>query len=81
LNQISLAEEAFTHAINQNPLAAKVFAGLALIYQQRGQSEQAMINAQTALFIDGSSPDLLDDAGRVALQQGRLEEAIWYFNL
>jgi len=81
LNQISLAEDAFTRAINQNPLAAKAYAGLALIYQQRGQSEQAMTSAQTALFIGGSSPDLLDVAGRVALQQGRLEEAMWYFDL
>ena len=81
LEKLDLAEDAFTRSINQNPLAAKAYAGLALIYQQRGQSEQAMMNARTALFIGGPSPDLFDIAGRVALQQGRLEEAMWYFDL
>ena len=80
-DRFELAEPAFTRAIQLNPQNAKAYAGLALLYQRKGQSQAAEFNVQTALFIGGTTPELLNIAGRVALQQGRKEDALWYTEL
>jgi Tfp pilus assembly protein PilF len=80
-DRFELAESAFARAIQINPYNAKAYAGLALLYQRKGQSQAAEFNVQTALFIGGTSPELLNIAGRVALQQGRREDALWFTEL
>jgi hypothetical protein len=67
-------------AATLNPADSSAHYNLGLIYQQRGQYEEAKTCFQRAIEI---APDELDahyQLGRIAREEGRLSEAIQYFD-
>ncbi|HKP84498.1 MAG TPA: tetratricopeptide repeat protein [Blastocatellia bacterium] len=63
-----------------NPADASAHYNLGLIYQQRGQSEEAKASFIRAIEIDPDETDAHYQLGRIAREQGRLAEAINYFD-
>ncbi|NIM93356.1 MAG: hypothetical protein GTO18_06560 [Anaerolineales bacterium] len=78
-NQFKEAEALFMQAIDANPADARAYAGLALVDQQFGRSDEAQYHAQVATFLNSTSPHIQHAAGLVALQQGREKTAYRYF--
>ena len=63
-----------------NPADASAHYNLGLIYQQRGQLEEARARFLRAVEIDASEIDAYYQLGRISREQGRLAEAIQYFD-
>ena len=63
-----------------NPADASAHYNLGLIYQQRGQYEEAKASFARAIEIDPDETDAHYQLGRIAREQGRLGEAINYFD-
>jgi len=74
---LEIAERNFLLAQQFDKHSAYGYAGLALVYQERGLEELAWKQTQIGLFV-APSQIMLFSAGRVALQQGRLPEAAFY---
>ncbi len=63
-----------------NPADASAHYNLGLIYQQRGQYEEAKASFTRAIEIDPDETDAHYQLGRIAREQGRLSDAISYFD-
>jgi tetratricopeptide (TPR) repeat protein len=63
-----------------NPADASAHYNLGLIYQQRGQYEEARASFARAIEIDPDETDAHYQLGRIAREQGRLADAINYFD-
>lgn len=63
-----------------NPADASAHYNLGLIYQQRGQYEEAKASFTRAIEIDPGETDAHYQLGRIAREQGRLADAINYFD-
>ena len=63
-----------------NPADASAHYNLGLIYQQRGQREEAKASFQRAVEIDPEETDAHYQLGRIARDEGRLAEAISHFD-
>jgi tetratricopeptide (TPR) repeat protein len=63
-----------------NPADASAHYNLGLIYQQRGQYEDAKASFARAIEIDPDETDAHYQLGRIAREQGRLTDAINYFD-
>ncbi len=72
------AVEKFDGALEKDPQSARVYAGLAQTEQELGKSDDAWLHMQIALFIDGSSPEILFSASTLADEQGREDESQRY---
>ena len=59
-----------------NPHDAEPHLPTGLVYQQRRQTAQAMEEFQRAIAIDPTETDAHYQLGRIAREQGRLEEAL-----
>lgn len=79
LNEYAEAENLFTQAIEVNPNDSRAYAGLALVKQQSGRTEEALHELQVATFISGNSPPILHSAGLILWQQDQEEKAYQYF--
>lgn len=66
-------------AATLNPADASAHYNLGLIYQQRGQSQEAQESFVRAIEIDADETDAHYQLGRIAREQGRLAEAITRF--
>jgi len=67
-------------AATLNPADASAHYNLGLIYQQRGQREEAKSSFQRAVEIDPDETDAHYQLGRIAREEGRLAEAINHFD-
>jgi hypothetical protein len=63
-----------------NPHDAEAHIQLGLIYQRRRQFSEAAARFKRAVEIDPKEPDANFELGRVARQDGRLQDAINHFN-
>jgi tetratricopeptide (TPR) repeat protein len=63
-----------------NPADASAHYNLGLIYQQRGQYEEAKASFARAIEIDPDETDAHYQLGRIAREQGRFADAINYFD-
>lgn len=63
-----------------NPADASAHYNLGLIYQQRGQLEEAKASFMRAIEIDAEETDAHYQLGRIAREEGRLGEAINHFD-
>ena len=63
-----------------NPADASAHYNLGLIYQQRGQREEAKASFRRAVEIDSEETDAHYQLGRIAREEGRLGDAITYFD-
>jgi tetratricopeptide (TPR) repeat protein len=63
-----------------NPADASAHYNLGLIYQQRGQLEEAKASFIRAIEIDAEETDAHYQLGRIAREEGRLPEAINHFD-
>src|SRR4030095_8515422 len=63
-----------------NPADASAHYNLGLIYQQRGQREEAKASFLRAVEIDSEETDAHYQLGRIAREEGRLSEAINHFD-
>jgi tetratricopeptide (TPR) repeat protein len=66
-------------AATLNPADASAHYQLGLIYQKRGEQNEAVASFQRAVEIDPREVDAHYQLGRIARQQGRLNEAIRHF--
>jgi tetratricopeptide (TPR) repeat protein len=66
-------------AATLNPADASAHYNLGLIYQQRGQLEEAKERFARAIDIDADETDAHYQLGRIAREQGRFAEAITHF--
>jgi tetratricopeptide (TPR) repeat protein len=66
-------------AATLNPADASAHYNLGLIYQQRGQFEEAKERFARAIEIDADETDAHYQLGRIARAQGRLADAITHF--
>lgn len=66
-------------AATLNPADASAHYNLGLIYQQRGQFEEAKERFARAIEIDSDETDAHYQLGRIAREQGRLADAITHF--
>lgn len=64
-----------------NPADASAHYNLGLIYQQRGQYEEAITCFERAVAIDPYETDAHYQLGRIAREQGRLSDAITHFDV
>jgi tetratricopeptide (TPR) repeat protein len=62
-----------------NPADASAHYNLGLIYQQRGQVEEAKASFRRAIDIDPDETDAHYQMGRISREQGSLSEAITHF--
>lgn len=62
-----------------NPADASAHYNLGLIYQQRGQIEEAKASFRRAVEIDPDETDAHYQLGRISREEGRLSEAISHF--
>ena len=67
------------HAATLNPADASAHYNLGLIYQQRGQFEEARSSFLRAIEIDADEIDAHYQLGRIARSEGRAAEAIGHF--
>lgn len=67
-------------AATLNPADASAHYNLGLIYQQRGQYEEAKSSFHRAIEIDPDETDAHYQLGRIVREEGRLSEAIAYFD-
>jgi tetratricopeptide (TPR) repeat protein len=67
-------------AATLNPADASAHYNLGLIYQQRGQYEEAKASFLRAIEIDPDETDAHYQLGRIAREQGRLADAIKHFD-
>jgi tetratricopeptide (TPR) repeat protein len=67
-------------AATLNPADASAHYNLGLIYQQRGQREEAKASFTRAIEIDPEETDAHYQLGRIAREEGRLAEAINHFD-
>jgi tetratricopeptide (TPR) repeat protein len=67
-------------AATLNPADASAHYNLGLIYQQRGQREEAKSSFKRAIEIDPDETDAHYQLGRIAREEGRLAEAISHFD-
>jgi tetratricopeptide (TPR) repeat protein len=74
--QVEEAKAAFMEALQANPRDSYAFAGLALTCQELGVPEDANLNIEKALFLAPSSPMIRHAAVRIALNQGRKDDAL-----
>ena len=63
-----------------NPADASAHYNLGLIYQQRGQLDEARASFKRAVEIDADEVDAHYQLGRIAREQGRFADAINHFN-
>ena len=63
-----------------NPADASAHYNLGLIYQQRGQLEEAKASFKRAIEIDAEETDAHYQLGRIAREEGRLGDAINHFD-
>lgn len=63
-----------------NPADASAHYNLGLIYQQRGQYQDAAVCFRRAIEIDPTEADAHYQLGRIAREEGRLAEAIAHFD-
>jgi tetratricopeptide (TPR) repeat protein len=63
-----------------NPADASAHYNLGLIYQQRGQLEEAKASFTRAIEIDAEETDAHYQLGRIAREEGRFAEAINHFD-
>ncbi|HYJ48101.1 MAG TPA: tetratricopeptide repeat protein [Pyrinomonadaceae bacterium] len=63
-----------------NPADASAHYNLGLIYQQRGQLDEAQRSFERAIEIDSDEVDAHYQLGRIAREQNRLPDAINHFN-
>ena len=63
-----------------NPADASAHYNLGLIYQQRGQRDEAKASFTRAIEIDPEETDAHYQLGRIAREEGRLAEAIGHFD-
>jgi len=67
-------------AATLNPADASAHYNLGLIYQQRGQRQEAKASFTRAIEIDPEETDAHYQLGRIAREEGRLAEAINHFD-
>ncbi len=67
-------------AATLNPADASAHYNLGLIYQQRGQSDEAKASFTRAIEIDPEETDAHYQLGRIAREEGRLADAISRFD-
>ena len=67
-------------AATLNPADASAHYNLGLIYQQRGQYEEAKASFARAIEIDTEETDAHYQLGRIAREEGRLADAINHFD-
>ncbi|HEX8183458.1 MAG TPA: tetratricopeptide repeat protein [Blastocatellia bacterium] len=67
-------------AATLNPADASAHYNLGLIYQQRGQHEEAKASFRRAIEIDPNEIDAHYQLGRIAREEGKLVEAINHFD-
>jgi tetratricopeptide (TPR) repeat protein len=67
-------------AATLNPADASAHYNLGLIYQQRGQREEAKASFRRAIEIDPNETDAHYQLGRIAREEGRLADAINHFD-
>jgi tetratricopeptide (TPR) repeat protein len=67
-------------AATLNPADASAHYNLGLIYQQRGELDEARKRFERAIEIDGDEVDAHYQLGRIAREQGRLPDAIKHFS-
>ena len=67
-------------AATLNPADASAHYNLGLIYQQRGQREEAKASFRRSIEIDPGEIDAHYQLGRIAREEGRLAEAIGHFD-
>lgn len=67
-------------AATLNPADASAHYNLGLIYQQRGQHEEAKVSFKRAIEIDPDETDAHYQLGRIAREEGRLADAINHFD-
>jgi len=67
-------------AATLNPADASAHYNLGLIYQQRGQREEAKASFKRAIEIDSEETDAHYQLGRIARDEGRLADAINHFD-
>jgi len=67
-------------AATLNPADASAHYNLGLIYQQRGQRQEAKASFLRAIEIDSEETDAHYQLGRIAREEGRLAEAINHFD-
>ncbi|HWT02372.1 MAG TPA: tetratricopeptide repeat protein [Pyrinomonadaceae bacterium] len=67
-------------AATLNPADASAHYNLGLIYQQRGQFDEARKSFERAVEIDAEEVDAHYQLGRIAREQGRLGDAINHFS-
>lgn len=67
-------------AATLNPADASAHYNLGLIYQQRGQFDEARKSFERAIEIDAEEVDSHYQLGRIAREQGRLSDAINHFS-
>jgi tetratricopeptide (TPR) repeat protein len=67
-------------AATLNPADASAHYNLGLIYQQRGQYEEAKASFRRAVEIDPNETDAHYQLGRIAREEGRLADAINHFD-
>ncbi len=63
-----------------NPADASAHYNLGLIYQQRGQFQEARSSFERAIEIDPDETDSHYQLGRIAREEGRLSEAVTHFD-
>ncbi len=73
------AKEKLDRAIEQNPDYAPAHGALAMLYNQRGDFEEAEKEYRRALHLDSQSSDLKNNFGVFLCGQGRRDEALGYF--
>ncbi|HKP86799.1 MAG TPA: tetratricopeptide repeat protein, partial [Blastocatellia bacterium] len=67
-------------AATMNPADASAHYNLGLIYQQRGQYEDAKASFRRAVEIDPNEMDAHYQLGRIAREEGKLADAITHFD-
>jgi tetratricopeptide (TPR) repeat protein len=67
-------------AATLNPADASAHYNLGLIYQQRGQYEEAKASFRRAIEIDPDEMDAHYELGRIAREEGKLADAITHFD-
>jgi tetratricopeptide (TPR) repeat protein len=87
LGQVMSAQQAREHfkqnleTATLNPADSSAHYNLGLIYQQRGQYEEAITCFERAVAIDPRETDAHYQLGRIARDEGRLADAITHFDV
>ena len=77
--QFDLAIEKLQRAVEQDGSYAPAHAGLAVVYQTRGESAEAEKEYRRALALDSSDPTIKNNFGVLLCERGKREEGRRYF--